>query len=151
MTDNSRTLKRTTRFDQELRDDLMNRKYPDSTCKFRLFSAMLFGSLLVAGCASKTSKPIIDPEGVDMAQYESDLAKCEQVAEQVEQKAGNEAVSSAVVWGAIGAIFGDAEGAAMGAAAGAVKGGAEGSQDTNMERSKVVKNCLRSRGYNVLN
>ena len=129
----------------------MQKTHPDSKNRIQLFGAILLGSMLIAGCASKTSKPVIDPEGVDMAQYESDLAKCEQVAEQVEQKAGNEAVNSAVVWGAIGAIFGDSEGAAKGAAAGAVSGGAGGMQDTNMERSKVVKNCLRSRGYNVLN
>ena len=112
---------------------------------------MLLGASLAAGCASKSSKPIIDPEGVDMGRYQADLAKCEQVAQQVEQKAGQEAVNSAVVWGLIGAIFGDTETATRSAAAGAVSGGARGNQDTNMEKSKVVKNCLRSRGYNVLN
>ena len=107
--------------------------------------------LLLAGCASDPNKPIIDPEGVDMAQYEADRAKCEQVAQQVEQKAGNEAVGGAVVMGIIGAIFGDADTAKRAAGAGFVGGGAKGLRKTELERAKVVKNCLRVRGYQVLN
>ena len=44
--------------------------------------------LLVGGCAAHSSKPVIDPAGVDMVQYEQDVAECEQIATQVEQKAG---------------------------------------------------------------
>ena len=107
--------------------------------------------LLVGGCASDPNKPIIDPEGVDMAQFEADRAKCEQVAQQVEQKAGNEAVGGAVVMGIIGAIFGDGDTAKRAAGAGFVGGGAKGLRKTELERAKVVKNCLRVRGYQVLN
>ena len=117
----------------------------------RSFGLLLFCALLIGGCASDPNKPVIDPEGVDMAQYEEDLAKCKQVATQVEQKAGNEAVTGAVVWGLIGAIFGDSDTAARGAGAGFVGGGAKGLSKTELERGKVVKNCLRHRGYAVLN
>ena len=107
--------------------------------------------LLLGCCASHSSKPVIDPAGVDMAQYEIDVAECEQVAEQVDQKAGERAAEGAVVGAAIGAIFGGTDGALKGAGAGAVGGGAGGAADTEKEKSTVVKNCLRNRGYQVLN
>ena len=112
---------------------------------------MLFGMMLVGGCAADPNKPIIDPEGVDMAQFEADRAKCEEVALQLDQKAGSEAVTGAIVLGLIGAIFGDSDTVKKSAAAGFVGGGAEGLEKTELERAKVVKNCLRSRGYEVLN
>ena len=112
---------------------------------------LLLWILLCAGCASDPNKPVIDPEGVDMVQFEADRAKCEQVAQQVEQKAGNEAVTGAVVLGLIGAIFGDSDAMQKAAAAGFVSGGAKGLNETDLERGKVVKNCLRARGYDVLN
>ena len=118
---------------------------------FRPYGVVLFGALLLGGCAADPNKPIIDPEGVDMAQFEADREKCEQVALQVEQKAGTEAVTGAVVLGLIGAIFGDSDTIKKSAAAGAVSGGAKGLGKTELERSRVVKNCLRSRGYEVLN
>lgn len=119
--------------------------------KYRFYGIVLFGTLLVAGCAADPNKPVIDPEGVDMAQFEEDRSKCEQVALQVEQKAGNEAVTGAVVLGLIGAIFGDSDTAKKSAAAGFVGGGAKGLGKTELERARVVKNCLRARGYQVLN
>jgi len=107
--------------------------------------------LLVQGCAADPNKPVIDPQGVDMARYEADRAKCEEVARQVEQKAANQAVTGAFVLGVIGAIFGDRETVKKMAATGAVTGGAGGLKATDLERGKVVKNCQRARGYNVLN
>ena len=108
---------------------------------------MLMGMALAAGCAGK-SKPVIDPAGVDMEQYNVDLAECEQISEQVDQKAGTGAAGGAVVGGLLGAIGGNT---ARGAGAGAVVGGARGVGSTNKERSRVVKNCLRNRGYQILN
>ena len=66
-------------------------------------------------------------------------------------KVGGNAAGGAVVGGAIGAIFGGTEGAARGAGAGAVTGGARGVEQSAGERHQVVANCLRHRGYTVLN
>lgn len=108
--------------------------------------------LLVGGCAgSRHSKPIIDPAGVDMAQFESDLDACVQIAEQVEQKAGSGAVGGAVVGALVGSIVGDSRTAMKSAGAGAVVGGARGGAATQREKDVVVKNCLRERGYKILN
>ena len=115
--------------------------------KRTMFCISLLGITLTAGCAG-SSKPIIDPAGVDMEQYNVDLAECEQISEQVEQKVGAGAAGGAVVGGLIGAITGNT---ARGAGVGAVAGGAKGVSSTSKEEQRVVKNCLRNRGYQVLN
>jgi outer membrane lipoprotein SlyB len=56
-----------------------------------------------------------------------------------------------VVGGLIGAIVGGSDSALSGAGVGAVAGGASSAADTQKERSQVVKNCLRNRGYKILN
>ena len=109
----------------------------------------LLGIVAAVGCAG--SKPIIDSAGIDMEQYEIDLAECEQISEQVEQKAGESAAGGAIVGGLIGAITGDITGVVKGAGVGAVVGGAKGTSDTTTEKERVVKNCLRNRGYEILN
>ena len=53
--------------------------------------------------------------------------------------------------GLIGAIVGGSDSVLRGAGIGAVAGGAGSAGDTEKERSKVVKNCLRNRGYKILN
>lgn len=115
-----------------------------------LVVAMLL--VLVAACSgARRSGVVIDPEGVDMAQYQSDLADCQHIAEQVDEKAGAGAVGGAVVGGAIGAIVGNSTTAARGAGVGGVIGLAKGGTATRREKQRVVKNCLRNRGYAVLN
>ena len=53
-----------------------------------------------------------------------------------------------VVGAAIGAITGNA---GQGAGIGAVTGGAESARISDREKANVVSNCLRGRGYRVLN
>jgi len=110
-----------------------------------LFLSMI---LLVSACASH--KPIVDTKGVNMALYEQDLAECTELAEQVatEQKVAKSAAVGAAVGAAIGAIWGNA---GDGAASGAIDGGTAGGLDADHEKARVVKNCLRGRGYRVLN
>ena len=104
---------------------------------------------LLTGC-SGASGPIIDTKGVDLAQYERDKAECEAYATQVStgQAVGRGAAGGAVVGAAIGAITGSA---GRGAGIGAVTGGAESARISDRERANVVRNCLRGRGYRVLN
>ena len=116
-----------------------------------LYCIIIVAITFASGCAANRSKPIIDPDSVDMELYQYDLAECEQIAEQVEQKAGSSAVGGAVVGGLIGAIVGDSDSAARSAGVGGVLGGVKGAGKTERERSQVVKNCLRNRGYTVLN
>ena len=104
---------------------------------------------LLAGCLSHP-EPIIDTQGVNVAQLEQDLADCEGYGDQVriERGVAKGTVAGGAVGAATGAVFGDA---GRGAAAGAIGGGARSAQIGEREKSRVVKNCMRWRGYRVLN
>jgi outer membrane lipoprotein SlyB len=118
--------------------------------KVILIMTSLVVILCCSGCANR-NKVIVDPYGVDMARYRYDLQQCQQIAEQVSSRAGGQAVSSAVVGGLIGAAVGNSDTAKRGASVGAVTGMASGAKATKEEKLLVIKNCLRNRGYRVLN
>ena len=83
-----------------------------------------------------------------------DKAECEQYAAEVKQgeKVARGVIGGAVVGGAIGAIVNRGSNSAeRGAGVGAVTGGVRGTQEGIREQEKVVKQCLRGRGYRVLN
>jgi len=88
-----------------------------------------------------------------MQLYHQDLQECRGFATQVPVagKATKTAVGGAVVGGVVGAIVGDSGTAKKGAGVGAVTGAVKGTSSGYRERRKVVKNCLRGRGYRVLN
>jgi hypothetical protein len=104
---------------------------------------------LLSGCAG-TPRPIIDAKGADMDQYQADLAECEQYADEVDVAGGmaRSAVVGAILGAAMGAITGD-----LGPAAGlgAIGGGAGAGLEETRVKQSVVKECLRGRGYRVLN
>lgn len=108
--------------------------------------------LLVTGACTTTSEIIIDEKGVDMAVYEENLAECSSYAEQVAvaEKGAKGAASGAVIGGAIGAADHHRD-AAEGATIGAVTGGVKGLNEGERDKVRVVKNCLRGRGYRILN
>jgi len=112
-----------------------------------IFLAGLAAAIIMPGCASK---PIVDTYNVDMVQYKKDLAECEEIARQVE--AGTITAKSAAFGAGVGAAYGViGGGVGTGAAAGAVSGGAGGLLKSDDEKAQVAKNCLRYRGYAVLN
>lgn len=115
-----------------------------------MMAGLLGLSLGLTGCASK-KQVVIDPAGVDMVKYEQDLVECQQISEQVDQQAGKSAVGGAVVGGLMGAALGNGRTAERWAGAGAVGGAAKGASRTQQEKNTVVKNCMRNRGYSVLN
>ena len=107
----------------------------------------LIAAVFLAACASK---PIVDTYNTDMVQYEKDLADCEHIAEQV--ATGEITAKSAAFGAGVGAAYGVIGGDICNAAAGgAVSGGAGGLLKSDNEKAKVTKNCLRHRGYAVLN
>ena len=108
--------------------------------------------LALAACTT-TDEIIIDQKGVNMAAYEKDLAECQTYSASVKtgEKTAVGAASGAEVGGLIGAITGGSEGAARGVGIGAVGGGAKGVSEGSQTEVEVVKNCLRGRGYQVLN
>ena len=118
---------------------------------YRYLIPALAVSMLVsqAGCVSHP-EPIIDTRGVNMAHYESDLADCQSYADQVriEKGVAKGTVAGGAVGGATGAVLGNAS---EGAGVGAITGAARSAQIGEREKSQVLKNCLRGRGYRVLN
>jgi hypothetical protein len=107
--------------------------------------------MFVSACTT-TSEIIIDEKGVNMSNYEQDLADCRTYSEQVAvgEKAARGSASGAVVGGAVGAVS-NRHDTAEGAAIGAITGGASGINQGERDKVRVVKNCLRGRGYRVLN
>jgi hypothetical protein len=120
-----------------------------------LISAVLFTS----GCANgyggygAPKQIIIDTQGVDMSGYHQDLADCENYARQIDVGAETResVVEGAVVGGVIGAVLGNHETAERSAGAGAVLGGVKGNKRARYEQERIVRRCLRGRGYKVLN
>ena len=123
----------------------------DDRQKMKFLFLILFSLTVVAGCTT-TSEIIIDQKGVDMSRYEENLADCESYAEQVAvaKKATKGAASGAVAGGAIGSVSKGRD-AGEGAAIGAITGVTKGLSDGERDKVRVVKNCLRGRGYRVLN
>ena len=118
----------------------------------------LLGVLCITvGCATSNvfvDEPIIDRKGVDMAKYAVDKAECEAYATEVKrgEKIARGTVGGAVVGGTIGAILNrGGNSAERGAGVGAVTGGLGGAREGNQEMERVIKQCLRGRGYRVLN
>lgn len=107
----------------------------------------------LGACQGLQDEPIIDPQGVNMAQYEQDLAACRAIAEQVDvgRDVAGGAVAGAALGGAIGAIVGNSDTAGRGAGVGAVGGGARGAARGMREQDQVLRRCLAGRGYRVLN
>jgi outer membrane lipoprotein SlyB len=109
--------------------------------------------VLVLGCRATDDRPIVDMQGVNIAQYNADLAECQVYADEVQagRQVARGAVGGAVVGGAVGAAVGNSGTAQRTAGAGAVLGASRGAQSAMSERERVIRNCLRGRGYRVLN
>ena len=114
--------------------------------------------LFFSGCTNGYSygapdKIIIDTLGVNPYEYQVDLADCEEYAHQVSvgEETAEGAVEGAVVGGVLGAVLGDSGTAKRSAGAGAVLGGVKGNKRARHEKDRIVKRCLKGRGYRVLN
>jgi hypothetical protein len=109
----------------------------------------IVSAALIAACAAHPD-PIIDTKGVDMEQYQQDFEECQAFQDPIKTEVGaaKGAVAGAAVGGATGAVTGNV---AEGAGVGAIAGAARSAQLSEREKQQVVKNCLRGRGYKVLN
>jgi outer membrane lipoprotein SlyB len=123
------------------------------------FLALAVAMATLAGCA-QTYQPVVDTRGHDSARYQQDLFECRQYAEQVSPagKAAVTGVGGAAAGAALGAItgalvggVGAGEAAAVGAATGGAVGVGAGAYSGVNDQQQIIDNCLRGRGYNVLN
>lgn len=111
--------------------------------------------LVLTGCAGANVRPIVDLKGKDQSTYENDLQQCQSYATQQSGAATTGAMAAgagAVLGAALGLVAGgNRTGIAQTAGVGGVLGGAGGMFEGNKAQENVVKQCLRGRGYNVLN
>ena len=107
------------------------------------------GAILAGGCAAHP-EPIVDTKHTNMAHYEEDLAECKGYGELIRTEEGvaKGAAAGAAVGAATGAISGNT---GEGAGYGAIWGGVASARLNEREKQQVVKNCMRGRGYRVLN
>ena len=114
---------------------------------------LLPAAILFCVSCTTTDEIIIDEKGVNMSRYGEDLSQCQGYSDQVAkgEKAAKGAASGAVLGGLIGAVGGGHRSAEQAAGVGAVTGGAKGINEGERQSVQVVKNCLRGRGYKVLN
>jgi hypothetical protein len=107
----------------------------------------------------KVHRTLVDPkaEGYDPAQYERDNAECNRLGNKrsVGQNTADGAVGGLLVGAALGAVVGSAYndtgyGAAYGAALGTTTGAAQGASEGIQRHDNIVRECMRGRGYTVL-
>ena len=128
----------------------------------RMFAVAVSLGLTAAaltGCTA-TSQPIVDTKGVDASQYSKDNAECQQYADNanVAGDAAIGAVGGAAGGAALGAITGAlvpgvsaGGGAALGAAGGGLLGLGGGAYSGVEQKREIFRNCMKNRGYSVLN
>ena len=118
-----------------------------------IWQFLLVLSALSLSSVSLARTIIIDTKGVDMQQYQVDRQDCEAYADQVNtgERTVKSTVGGAAVGGLLGAIVGNSDTAGRGAGVGAVTGAYKGVSSGHREKHQVVRNCLRGRGYRVLN
>jgi hypothetical protein len=129
--------------------------------RFTAVAAFALGlaAMGLAGCTA-TNQPIVDTKGVDPNRYAQDQSECQQYADQanVAGDAAVGAVGGAAGGAALGAITGAlvpgvsaGGGAALGAASGGLLGLGGGAYSGVEQRREIFRNCMKNRGYSVLN
>jgi uncharacterized protein YcfJ len=113
---------------------------------------------LLSSCA--TYNPVVDPQSVrNSDKYYRDKAECEALAKQNSgdwKTVGKDALIGGAVGAGtgslIGVIAGDTvKGLALGSVIGGVAGGAKGVYESEKDFETIYRNCMRARGYDVLN
>jgi hypothetical protein len=118
--------------------------------------AILLGLSACAGSGADY-RPVVDMSGHTPVAYDRDAAACQQTARaarndsNIAEDAGLGAAGGAGVGVVAGAIGGaPLLGAGVGALAGLVGGGGYEEAKTENREERIVKNCLRARGYTIL-
>lgn len=120
-------------------------------------AAMLVIAISVGGCAGADYRPAVDMRGHSQAAYDRDIAQCRRVALGTRNKtteAENAGIGTAA-GGAGGALLGAIGGnpllgAGVGALAGLVGVGGYEEATTEKREERIIRNCMRARGYSVL-
>jgi outer membrane lipoprotein SlyB len=124
----------------------------------KIWLPVLVGLAMTVSACAQTYNPVVDMQGVDPSRYAGDLSVCRQYATQVSPV--EDAMIGTIAGGLLGAALGAATGAAVGApGAGAALGAAAfgigglggGVAHGVSSQMDIIRNCMRGRGYAVLN
>ena len=112
----------------------------------------------VVGCAQtdlsdRNDIAIIDTRGVDESVFKKDYSECSDFAKNIDltERTLKQGAVAGVTGAAVGAIIGGEEAAKKIGGSAAVLNAVEANLDGRNEQAKIIKNCLRGRGYKVLN
>ena len=124
--------------------------------KIMKIGILLFTVVIVTGCVSTASdpifsgsKPIIDKKGVDLNAYEVDLKECTEYANDI--SVGRSVLKGSAAGAAIGGVVEVLTDEDEAIELGAISGGSKSGIISLRQKERVVKKCLRGRGYKVLN
>ena len=112
----------------------------------------------VVGCAQtdlsdRNDIAIIDTRGVDESVFKKDYSECSDFAKDIDltERTLKQGAVAGATGAAVGAIIGGEEAAKKIGGSAAVLNAVEANLDGRNEQAKIIKNCLRGRGYKVLN
>ncbi len=117
-------------------------------------------TLLVVSTSFAFAEPVIDPASIkNQDKYYRDNAECQALAKDNKGGVGSVAKDTAIGAGVgagtgalLGAISGStAKGLGIGAVVGGVAGGGTSIYKNQKTYDEIYKNCMRGRGYRVLN
>ena len=110
------------------------------------------------GCAQtdlsdRNDIAIIDTRGVDESVFKKDYSECSDFAKNIDltERTLKQGAVAGATGAAVGAIIGGEEAAKKIGGSAAVLNAVEANLDGRNEQAKIIKNCLRGRGYKVLN
>ena len=117
----------------------------------------ILAALCLSSCAGADYRPVVDMRGHNEAAYDRDLTACQETARGIRNNAAEaeNAGIGAAAGGAGGALLGAIGGnPLLGAGVGALAGlaGTAGFEESQTEtrEERIVRNCMRARGYSVL-
>ena len=112
----------------------------------------------VIGCAQtdlsdRNDIAIIDTRGVDESVFKKDYSECSDFAKNIDltERTLKQGAVAGATGAVVGAIIGGEEAAKKIGGSAAVLNAVEANLDGRSEQAKIIKNCLRGRGYKVLN
>ena len=108
---------------------------------------ILINLIFLAACSVTDRTPIVDLQGVNIAQYNQELADCQNYADRVdgEQEIELRTTIGVIAGAAIGITLGEPDFVQYTAGLGAVSGATEGTVNVIEERNTVLRNCLQNR------
>ena len=112
----------------------------------------------VVGCAQtdlsdRNDIAIIDTRGIDESVFKKDYSECSDFAKNIDltERTLKQGAVAGATGAAVGVIIGGEEAAKKIGGSAAVLNAVEANLDGRNEQAKIIKNCLRGRGYKVLN